>query len=95
MEPTLAAAAALAVSGAIGWLYLRQQTRRAFEQGKMSMAPERAVLTERLAGRDAEVERLQKIVFDLETAETAASARLRTEGEKRAAAEQLAGRVEC
>lgn len=57
------------------------------------MEGERATLVERLAGRDADVARLDKKVVELETAREVAEADLRAEAQRRAAAEQLAARV--
>lgn len=66
MELILAVAAGLAVGSGVVWICLRQQMQGAFERGRVSMETERAVLVERLAGRDAEVARLEKKVSDLE-----------------------------
>ena len=93
MDLILAIAAGLAVGGGVVWVYLREQTLCAFERGKTSMQPEHAALTERLAGRDAAVEKLEKRVLDLEASRETAEAELRAEAEKRAAAQQLAARV--
>jgi DNA recombination protein RmuC len=78
MELILAVAAGLAVGSGLAWIYLRQQTQGAFERGRVSMETERAVLGERLAGRDAEVGRLEKKVSDLEISGQA-NAELNTE----------------
>ncbi len=93
VDLVLAVVAGLALGAGAVWVCLRQQTQGAFERGKASMEPERAALVERLAGRDAEVGRLDKKVSDLETSREAAEAGLRTEVQKRAAAEQSAARV--
>jgi len=93
LEIILSVAAGMVLGGVIAWSYLRLQAQGAFERGRATMEAERAALVERLAGRDAEVERLGKRVSDLEAAREPAEAALRTEAEKRAAAEQAAARV--
>jgi len=66
LELVLAIAAGFAVGSGVAWMYLRQERQGAFDRGRGSMETERAVLFERLAGRDAEVGRLEKKVSDLE-----------------------------
>jgi len=89
----LAVVVGIAVGIVAAWIYLRQHGQDTFGRGKASMEPERAALIERLAGRDAEVGRLEKKVSELETFGEAAQAELRAEARKRAAAEQIATRV--
>ena len=93
MEIILSVAAGMVLGGVIAWPYLRLQAQGAFERGRATMEAERAALVERLAGRDAEVARLEKRVTDLEAAREPVEAALRAEAEKRAAAEQAAARV--
>lgn len=93
MEIILSVAAGMVLGGVIAWSYLRLQAHGAFERGRATMEAERAALVERLAGRDAEVARLEKRVADLEAAREPVAAALRAEAEKRAAAEQAAARV--
>lgn len=93
MEIILSVAAGMVLGGVIAWSYLRFQAQGAFERGRATMEAERAALVEGLAGRDAEVARLEKRVADLEAAREPLEAALRSEGEKRAAAEQAAARV--
>ena len=93
MDLFLAVAVGIAVGIMAAWIYLRQHRQEAFGRGKASMEPERAALIERLAGRDAEVGRLEKKVSELETFGEAEQAELRAEAQKRAAAEQIATRV--
>lgn len=93
MELVLSIAAGLVVGGTAVWLFLRTQVQGAFERGRATMETERAALVERLAGRDAEVARLEKRGVELESAKDAAETALRAEAEKRAAAEQSAARV--
>lgn len=93
MELILSVAAGLVLGGGIAWVYLRVQAQGAFERGRAMMEAERAALVERLAGRDAEVGRLEKRLGELEAAREPVEAALRTEAQKRAAAEQSAARV--
>ena len=93
MELILSIAVGLIVGGTAAWLLLRTQAQGAVERGRATMEIERAALVERLAGRDAEVARLEKRGAELESARDAAETALRAEAEKRAAAEQSAVRV--
>lgn len=93
MELILAIAAGLALGSATAWFYLRQETQGAFERGRAAAEAERAALVERLAGRDAEVARLEKKVSELEISREAAEVARRAEAQKGAAAEQVALRV--
>jgi len=93
VEILLAIAAGLLLGSAAAWLLLRQHANAAFERGQAATEAERAALIERLAGRDAEVARLERRVSVLEVARDPVEATLRAETQKRAAAEQLALRV--
>lgn len=93
MEVILSVAAGLVIGGTAAWLYLRQQAHGAFERGRVAVEGERATLIERLAGRDAEVARLERRASELEAAREPVEAAFRTEAQRRAAAEQLAARV--
>ena len=93
MEILLAIGAGLLVGGAATWFYLREQVSTAFERGRATMDTERAALIERLAGRDLEVSRLEKKVGELEAGREPLAVALRSEAERRAAADQVAARV--
>jgi len=87
------AASAFVVGVVATWLYVRAQAASAFERGKSAAEVERAGLGERLAARDDQVAKLERRVSDLERSGDAAADCLRGEGQKRAAAEQLASRI--
>ena len=93
MEILLAIGAGLLLGVAGAWLFLRQRANTGFERGRATMEAERAVLVERLAGRDAEVAKLERRVVDVEAAREPVEAELRAVAQKRAAAEQSAARV--
>ena len=84
MDLVLPIAIGLAVGGGAVWTYLRQESRGAFERGRISMDAERAALIERIAARDSEVARLQSEMSDLETQRNAAN-ELRTQNARLAA----------
>src|SRR6185437_13694614 len=79
--------------GAAVWACLRQQIRDAFERGRLSRDGEHAALGERIAARDRDVARLQGALSDVQSHCQTATAQLREEGERRAAADQNASRV--
>ena len=84
MDLVLPIAIGLALGGGAVWTYLRQESRGAFERGRISMDAERAALIERIAARDSEVARLQSEMSDLETQRNAAN-ELRTRNARLAA----------
>ena len=93
MEVIFSIVAGVALGAAAAWFFLRAQMQGGFERGRATMEAERAALVERLAGRDAEVARLERRGAELESAREPVEAALRVEAEKRAAAEQSAARV--
>ena len=78
---------------AVAWLYLRARIDDAFERGRLSIEAERAALLERIAARDSTVAEQQCELSDLQAQMRSTLLDLRSEGEKRSAAEQSAARV--
>jgi DNA recombination protein RmuC len=93
MELFFAAVLGLAVGAIVAWACLRRAREAAFERGKASTEAERAGLSERLAARECDVERLQRENGDAESQRRTMETSLRTETERRSAAEQSASRI--
>lgn len=74
MELFFAAAIGVVLGAAVTWVYMWQQAAGAFGRGKAVADVERAALIERLSGRNAEVEKLERRLSELETACAAAEA---------------------
>lgn len=91
--PALALLFGAIVGAAVAWLVIRARAQRAFADGKAAAATEMAALTERVAAKDRELQKLQG-TFDAEVIESdqlrQQGARLQAdlEGERRAAQER-------
>lgn len=93
MNPVLALVVGVAAGAVVVWLYLRSRIDDAFERGRSAMQLERAALLERLLARDGTVAEQQRELSELQARMHTAMLDLRTEVEKRSAAEQNAVRV--
>jgi DNA recombination protein RmuC len=93
LDLILGLAAGIVLGAVAIWLYQRRQADAAFERGRASLEPEHAGLLERVAARDAEVDRLQDSVAELEASRDDTSENLMKEAARRAAADQVAERV--
>src|SRR5688572_15189225 len=93
MDVVLAGIIGIILSAVILGILCRRRAAQAYEYGRVSIEPERTALSERLRSREADVARLASELQGAQTRYDAAAAELREEAQRRAAAEQAAGRV--
>lgn len=93
--PLLGVLVAFFVGLAVAWLTLRSRVMRAEELGLYALEMERASLTERLAGKDARIQSLETGFEQSALESSRLRAELKSEAERRAAAEERNSRVEA
>ena len=83
----------LVIGGVVAWLLLKSKVEFAYEKGKSALEAEAATLTERLQGKEHQIAELKESL-EKGTAEIfALRSDLKTESEKRSAAEEKNSRI--